>query len=161
MSAHVHDLGRQQHHPTPEHDAQVRETIERVRSGEDLRSPRPDFDAKQAREFRREATRGQTDEKFRTALERHGFRFYAPAACLERGWTLGATEGLWRHPAERYRMAFTPSDLPGMFAGGPEEFDRWVRQHKAARDMAAARAKGLITVAEAKRHLDEIGRPPR
>lgn len=134
-----------------ETEPQFRETVGRVLDGKDhgLADPRPRFDPQQAREFRDETVQGRQIESFRPALEAHGFRFWPDLELARRG--LAPTgEGLWRHPSRLYQMAFTPGEVLAGFPGGPEAFDRWVRVHKAGKDLQVQRERGLVTRATAK-----------
>jgi hypothetical protein len=129
---------------------QFRESMGRVIEGQDhgLADPRPRFDPKQAQEFRAETVQGRQIEAFRQALEAHGFRFFSDHEMARMG--LAPTgEGLWRHPSRVYQMAFTPGEILAGFPEGPEAFDRWVRAHKAGKDLQRQREKGLVSAATA------------
>lgn len=124
-----------------------RHALDRVRRGldRDLDDPRPEIDLKQQREFREERAGGRESDAYRQALEYHGFAWHPPEALpLANGV---AQEGQWRH--EGLRMGFTPSDLTMGFPGGPEQFDRHVREELLKRRM---RRRGA-TKAEVRREL--------
>lgn len=130
--------------------AAYEQTIDRVRRAEDHGqfNPRPQVDEKQLLEFQEEQRQGRTDEPFRQALEYHGFTWHEvqDLPMLEGG--VYRREGEWRH--QRLKLAFTPTDLAAGFPGGPETFDRHVRDLKA--QLAAARKR--LPKSELRKHLN-------
>lgn len=124
-----------------ENEGDFRETISRLAEGKDhgLVNPHPQFDPKQAAEFRAEVVHGRKEDAFVQALEFHGFQYWPPLEMARRGM-MPTKDGLWFHPDRRYELAFTPEDLMGMYPN-PEAFDRWVRAHKKAVDLRQEMAK--------------------
>lgn len=114
-------------------------TMDRVTQKLDygVTNPRPDIDEKQRQEFLAEHGDGKTDEAFHQALKYHGFVWWT----LERLALLPGplkTEGEWRN--DKLKLAYTPSDLTTGWPGGPEAFDRFVREEKLKRATTKGKA---------------------
>jgi len=103
-----------------------------------VQDQRPGIDEQQRREFLAEHSDGKTDESFRQALSYHGFVWWP----VERLALLPGplkTEGEWRN--DKLKLAYTPSDLTTGWPGGPEAFDRYIREEKLKRQAT----KGKVT----------------
>ena len=115
-------------------DADLGAALERIKAGTDFGEgdPRPEIDAQQRRELMDEQAGGRTDAAYHQALTYHGFVWWPLLKLREQlpGATL-KQEGEWRHA--KMKLAFTPSDMVSSFPGGPEAFDRYIRDQKLAR----------------------------
>lgn len=143
-----------------ETEPQFRETIGRMLEGRDhgLVNPRPAIDLQQAKEFRAEQIQGRKEEAYVTALEAHGFRFAPDAELAARG-RAPTGEGLWYHPSQLYKLAFTPGEILAGFPT-PEEFYRWVMAHKRGKELQRQKERGLVTPAEARQILANMRKVP-
>ena len=105
---------------------------------------RPAIDEKQRQEFLAEHGDGKSDEAFRQALSYHGFVWWP----VERLALLPGplkTEGEWRN--DKLKLAYTPNDLTTGWPGGPEDFDRFLREEKLKRQAT----KGKVAKQDLKR----------
>lgn len=106
-----------------------REALARVKAGQGQGDfdPRPKFDPQQHADFVESMTRRHGFEAgdFKQVMEYYGFRWFEPHQCppLQNGKRV--EEGQWR--SQRFQMAFANSDLLANFAGGPEEFDSFMK----------------------------------
>ena len=114
------------------------ETVDRIKLGMDHGSvnQQPDFDPKQQADLIAQQTDNRTDERFRQALEYHGFVWWPLEKLRRLPWGRRKLEGEWRH--QKLGLAYTATDLPRSFAG-PEEFDREIRELIAAAKVAGGK----------------------
>lgn len=126
----------------------LHETVDRVRRDADygIQNQRPDLDEKQQKEFRAEQGDGKTSEAFEQALRYHGFDWWPLERLATLPTTAVKTEGEWRN--EKLQLAYTPHDLTMSFRGGPQDFDRFIREERLRRRVSSGKVdkKELIKV---------------
>lgn len=106
--------------------------VEEVRAREDLADLRPAFDPREHADYVARESDGRKAEAYETALRYHGFA-WTPRRRLPPMDGRPHKEGMWRH---KTIGGFYPSDLTSLFAGGPEQFDKWVREQKLLKSAA-------------------------
>lgn len=122
-------------------DGEFALTMDRIRQRLDygVENQRPELDLKQQKEFLDGLGQGATDEAFRQSLLYHGFHWYPLEQIIASGLpgTAHKTEGEWR--SGKLKLAFTPRDLATGFPRGPEQLDKFLREHKLAMKVTAGR----------------------